>query len=80
MIISMIISDFIFALMMELTIIRIRAKEYFSECPNRECQNGTIGSAKMTPSYNNISNIENSNTEDDTVTSNEDLRERLKTL
>ena len=39
-----------------------RAKEYFSECPNRECQNGTIGSAKMTPSYNNISNIENSNT------------------
>jgi hypothetical protein len=39
-----------------------RAKEYFSECPNRECQNGTIGSAKMTLSYNNISNIENSNT------------------
>ena len=39
-----------------------RAKEYFSECPNRECQNGTIGSAKMTLSYNNISNIENNNT------------------
>lgn len=39
-----------------------KAMEYFSERPNRQCQNGTIGSAKMTPSYNNISNIENSNT------------------
>ncbi|MBR6984133.1 MAG: hypothetical protein IKH75_11540 [Ruminococcus sp.] len=39
-----------------------KAMEYFSERPNRECQNGTIGSAKMTPSYNNISNIDSNNT------------------
>ena len=39
-----------------------KAMEYFSDCPNRECQNGTIGSAKMTQSYNNISNIDSNNT------------------
>lgn len=39
-----------------------RAKDYFSECPNRECQNGTIESAKTTPSYISNNSIENSNT------------------
>lgn len=39
-----------------------RAKEYFSECPNRECQNGTIESVKTTQSYISNNSIENSNT------------------
>ena len=39
-----------------------KSMEYFYDRPNRECQNDTIGSATMTPSYNNISNIESNNT------------------
>lgn len=35
---------------------------YFYDRPNRECQNGTIEGAIMTPSYNNISSIESNNT------------------
>lgn len=39
-----------------------KAMEYFYNRPNRECKNDTIGSATMTPSYNNISNIDIDNT------------------
>lgn len=39
-----------------------RALEYFSERPNRECQNGTIGGDKMAQAYNYNTNIDNSNT------------------
>lgn len=39
-----------------------KALSYFSNRPNRECQNGTIESATMTQSYSNNTNKDNCNT------------------